>query len=80
MNITINQGTTEVLIDIEELIELLNYKLVALDKYQAEGVDITKGVLTIRKAIAHLEEYLSSLPYIEDDEDDDYPCDIYNEH
>lgn len=62
MNITINEGTTDVIIDIEELIELLNYKLVALGKYQAEGIDIDSTVIDIRKNIGYLEEYLSSLP------------------
>jgi hypothetical protein len=70
LKLIINEGTTDVIIDIGELIELLNYKLIALDKYQAVGVDITQGVIDIRNTIKHLDEYLSALPYEEDEFDD----------
>jgi hypothetical protein len=76
MHITINEGTTDVIIDTEHLIELLKYKLVALERYKAEGIDITKDVINIQQTIIRLEEYLLTLYGVDDD---DYPCDIINE-
>jgi predicted protein tyrosine phosphatase len=74
MNVTINKGTTDVIMDAEDLIELLKYKLVALERYKAEGIDISQRVIDTQKSIMHLEEYLLSIY-----KDDDYPCDIVNE-
>ena len=61
MNITINQGTTDVLIDIEDLIDLLKYKLVALNEFYSEHIDVESMVIDIQKNIIHLEEYLLSI-------------------
>jgi hypothetical protein len=77
MHITINEGTTDVIIDTEHLVELLKYKLVALERYKAEGIDISKDVINIQQTIIRLEEYLLTLYGVDDD--DDYPCDIVNE-
>lgn len=58
--ITINRGTRDVIIDIEDLIDLLEYKLIALNKYT--GVEhIDEHVIHINKTILQLQEYLSSL-------------------
>ena len=61
MNITINKGTTDVILDVEDLIELLKYKLDALDRYKELGIDITQRVIDTQNSIIHLEEYLLSL-------------------
>lgn len=65
MEITINKGTTDVIIDIKELIQLLSYKVIALDKYTSVGIEkIDNDVIHTKKSIIHLEEYLLSI-YIE---------------
>lgn len=61
MNITINKGTTDIIMDAEDLIELLKYKIDGLQLYKAEGVDIAQRVIDTQKSIIHLEEYLLSL-------------------
>lgn len=78
MNITINKGTYDVILDAYDVIELLQYSIIALDRvYRDEGVDTDNSINYMKNTIAHLEEYVSSLPNIDDD--DDYPCDIVNE-
>lgn len=62
MNITINKGTTEAIIDIEDLINLLKHKLTALEL--VKDVDYTSSIIETQNTIIHLEEYLLSL-YIE---------------
>jgi hypothetical protein len=45
MDITINKGTKEAIIDIEDLIILLEYKLVALRLYKEQGEDVDQKVI-----------------------------------
>jgi hypothetical protein len=61
MNITINQGTTDVLIDIEDLISLLEYKVVALRLYKEQGVDVTDRLIDTLDGHLRLQEYLLSI-------------------
>lgn len=61
MNITINQGTTDVLIDIEDLINLLEYKVVALRLYKEQGVDVTDRLIDTLDGHLRLQEYLLSI-------------------
>jgi hypothetical protein len=67
MNIIINKGTTDVIIDISDLLELLQYSVVALDRVYSEHIDVTNSISYMKNNIAHLEEYISSL---RDDEED----------
>ena len=60
MDITINQGTYDALIDIQDLINLLKDKLVALEL--VTHVDFTSSIIETQKTIIYLEEYLCSLP------------------
>lgn len=61
MEITINQGTKEAIIDIEDLINLLEYKLVALRLYKEQGVDVSEKVIHTLDGHSHLQEYLLSI-------------------
>jgi hypothetical protein len=62
MNITINKGTTDVIIDVKELIELLSYKVIALNKYTSVGIEIIDNdVIHAKDTIIHLQEYLLSI-------------------
>ena len=61
MNITINQGTTDVIIDIEDLINLLEYKLVALRLYKEQGVDVNERLINTLDGHLRLQEYLLSI-------------------
>ena len=74
MNITINKGSTDVIVDIKDFINLLKDKLVALEL--VTYVDFTSSIIETQNTIIYLEEYLLSL---HDEDDDDYPCDIINE-
>lgn len=56
MHITINKGTTDVIIDIEDLIDLLKHKLTAL-----ELVKDKSSIISIQDGIIYLEEYLLSI-------------------
>ena len=59
MNITINKGTYDVIIDIQDLINLLKDKLVALEL--VKHVDFTSSIIETQNTIIHLEEYLLSI-------------------
>jgi hypothetical protein len=61
MNITINKGTTEAIIDIEDLINLLEYKVVALRLYKDKGVDVTERLIDTLDGHLRLQEYLLSI-------------------
>ena len=61
MNITINQGATDVIIDIEDLINLLEYKLVALKLYKEQGVDVNERLINTLDGHLRLQEYLLSI-------------------
>ena len=63
MNITINKGTTEAIVDIQDIISLLEYKLVALRLYKEQGrVDVTQTLIDTLDSHSRLQEYLLSLP------------------
>jgi hypothetical protein len=61
MDITINKGTTEAIIDIEDLIILLEYKLVALNAYREQGEDVDQKVIDTLYGHSHLQQYLLSI-------------------
>lgn len=61
MNITINKGTTEAIIDIEDLINLLEYKVVALRLYKEQGVDVNERLIDTLDGHSRLQEYLLSI-------------------
>ena len=61
MDITINKGTTEAIIDIEDLITLLEYKLVALRTYKEQGVDVDQKIIDTLYGHSRLQEYLLSI-------------------
>lgn len=67
MNIIINKGTTDVIIDISDVLELLQYSVVALDRVYSKHIDVTNSINYMKNTIAHLEEYISSLPNDEED-------------
>jgi hypothetical protein len=61
MEITINKGTNDVIMDIEDLIVLLEYKLIALNRYKDDGLDVSLQIINTQKSHIHLQEYLLSL-------------------
>lgn len=61
MDITINKGTTEAIIDIEDLIVLLEYKIVALRSYKDKDVDVTERLIDTLGSHSRLQEYLLSI-------------------
>jgi hypothetical protein len=61
MDITINKGTTEAIIDIEDLITLLEYKLVALRTYKEQGEDVDQKIIDTLYGHSRLQEYLLSI-------------------
>lgn len=61
MEITINKGTTDAIIDIEDLINLLEYKVVALRLYKDKGVDVTERLIDTLDSHSRLQEYLLSI-------------------
>lgn len=67
MDITINKGTTDVIISIQYLIELLQFNVEALSLYKAEGIDVTSNLTFINNRIIYLQDYLLSI-YKDDEE------------
>ena len=61
MNITINKGTTDAIIDIEDLLNLLEYKVVALRSYKDKGKDVTDILINTLDNHSRLQEYLLSI-------------------
>jgi hypothetical protein len=61
MEITINKGTTDAIIDIEDLIDLLQYKLIALNGYKDDGIDVSSHIINTQKSRLDLQEYLLSI-------------------
>lgn len=61
MEITINKGTTDAIIDIEHLINLLEYKVVALRLYKEQGVDVNDKLIDTLYGHSRLQEYLLSI-------------------
>jgi hypothetical protein len=61
MEITINKGTTDVIIDIEDLIVLLEYKLIALRSYKDKGLDVNERLIDTLDGHSYLQEYLLSI-------------------
>jgi hypothetical protein len=61
MNITINKGTKEAIIDIEDIISLLEYKLIALRTYKEQGVDVNDAIIDTLDGHSRLQEYLLSI-------------------
>lgn len=72
MNITINQGTSDVIIDMNDLIELLRCKILCLGRYKMNHTDSNEQIIDTQKIIIDLQEHLLNVCK-------DYPCDIVNE-
>lgn len=68
MDITINKGTTDVIISIQYLIELLQFNVEALSLYKAEGINVTSNLTFINNRIIYLQDYLLSI-YKDDEEE-----------
>jgi hypothetical protein len=62
MEITINKGTKEAIIDIEDIISLLEYKLIALRLFKEQGhIDVTQRIIDTLDRHVRLQDYLLSL-------------------
>jgi len=62
MEITINKGTKEAIVDIEDILDLLEYKVVALRLYKYEySIDVNERLIDTLDSYSRLQEYLLSL-------------------
>jgi len=65
MDITINKGTTDAIIDIEDLLNLLEYKVVALrsykDKDKHKYINVDQKIIDTLDSHSRLQEYLLSI-------------------
>ena len=61
MDITINKGTTDAIIDIEDLLNLLEYKVVALRSYKDKYINVDQKIIDTLDSHSRLQEYLLSI-------------------